>query len=325
MILDFDDSCWSHEDDDWQRSLIELLVLVALHRQHSVLATPQAMLSWCCDHLKFHVDYFKTRLASAQLRANALTIRISPTGAEEVAGAPPWSLTANAAHRLVNSPLRVVMENDRSDRKFVESTVRSFSKWCENGWITPAMGGGSAMEKDIAATSADVAAQWRTFYLFDSDRLHPSELSATWSPPAGDGCQGYAFESACTSMPRERWHRLNRRSIENYLPLAVLSAVNSAVTSALFGVSVGDMAHYYNVKKGLAGDGVSPQDPKKTVRASRSHGFWNTLPSSTIGALEMGFGSRISAEFDNVPAHHSWCADIVREMNSLADALQDAM
>jgi len=325
VILDFDDSCWAHHDDDWQRSLIELLVLLAIHEQHSLLAAPEAMLPWCSNHLVLYVDYFKTRLASAQLRANALTIRISPNGATAVASAPPWALTARAARDLVSRPLRLVLENDQSDRKFVESTVPSFSGWCVRGWIAPAMGGGSAMGKDIAATSTDIVERWRTFYLFDSDRLHPSELAGSWGPPAGDGCQGHNFESACANMPRERWHRLNRRSIENYLPQPVLNAVNSTATSALFGNSVGVMAHYYNLKKGLAGDGVSPPDPKKAVRASRCQGFWSSLTPADIAALQDGFGPGVSNEFKNVPASHPWPADVIAEMNVLADALQDAM
>jgi hypothetical protein len=321
----FDDTCWSHEDEEWGRSLIELLVLLAMHEQHSVLADPTAMLSWCSKHLKLHCDYFKTRLASAQGRANALTIQISPDGATAVTSDPPWFLTAGAACTLVSSPLRLVLENNRSDQLFVESTVSSFSNWCSRRWIAPTMGGGSEMKKDIDATSPHSVERWRTFYLFDSDRLHPVELSADWLPPAGDGCQGHTFERACANMPRERWHRLNRRSIENYLPQSVLSAANSTATAALSGSSVGIMAYFYNVKTGLSGDGVFPSDPKKTVRASRSQKFWAALPPPDITALEKGFGTKISEEFRNVPANFPWPADVIAETTILAAALQDAM
>lgn len=325
MILDFDDSCWSHDDRDWQRSLVNLLAFLDIHQQHSLLANPEAMLAWCSSHLISHLDYFKTRLASAQVRANALTIRVSPSGAAAIAAPPPWTLTAEAARDVVSRPLRLVLENDQSDRKFVESTVPSFSEWCKRGWIAPAMGGGTPMEGDIAAAAADSVGRWRTFYLFDSDRLHPSELEIGWKPPGGDGCQGYRFELACVNMPPERWHRLNRRSIENYLPHTVLNAVDSTATTSLFGSSVADMAHFYNLKKGLAGDGVHPADAKKTVRASRSKGFWGALAHADVAALQNGFGPTISNEFTNVPSNHSWPADVMAEMDSFADLLQDAM
>lgn len=325
MTLDFDDTCWSHSDADWLRSLLELLVLSVMHEQHFLLANPGAMLPWCTNYLHLYVDYFKTRLASAQPRAKSLKIQISPNGASAVAGMPPWHLTARAAGDLVRHPLQLVLENDMSDRRFLESTLPAFSVWQERRWITAAMGGGSEMEKKIKTTSNDVVGRWRTFYLFDSDRLHPSELNDGWQPPTGDGCQGYKFESACLNMPEGRWHRLNRRSIENYLPQSVLTAVNALATSVLFGQSVGKMAHYYNLKKGLAGDGVYPADQCKNVRASRSQGFWSSLPQSDIDALQNGFGSSISNEFNNVPAYHSWPDDVIDEMNALADALQDAI
>lgn len=283
------------------------------------------MLNWCTQYLNFHVDYFRTRLSSGQPRANAVTIQVSPNGSSEVTAPPPWNLTAKAAYELINRPLKLVLENDLSDRFFVESTVPLFSQWCSDGWIAPAMGGGSPMAKDITSTGADMVARWRTFYMFDSDRLHPTELSQGWTPPQGDGCQGYQFEVACSLMPIGRWHRLGRRSIENYLPESILSAKNSDTTSALLGSVIGNMAHYYNFKMGLAGDGIYPKDQKKLVRASRSHNFWSSLPQNLHDALENGFGKNIADEFKNIPQNHSWPPAVIAEMSILSDALQDAM
>ena len=325
MIVSFDDDCWSLQDDVWKRSLTEVLILLAIHQQHVVLARPNAMLAWCAENLRLYDEYFRTRLASAQSRTNSLKIKVSPTGADAVAGNPPWNLTARAARELVNRPLRLVLENDQSDRLFVESTVPSFSRWCSNGWVSPAMGGGSAMEKDIAASTSDVVAKWRTFYLFDSDRLHPSELTVGWTPPSGDGCQGHNFEVACTGLPRARWHRLERRSIENYIPQAVLQNVNPTATSTLFGASVGLMARFFNMKRGLRGDGVSPPNPNKVIRATRCRGFWSSLPAAEVTSLESGFGTDVSDEFRNVPSAHAWPEDVLHEMDALAEALQDAI
>ncbi len=325
MIVTFEDDCWSLDDDVWRRSLVEVLVLLAMRQQHSVWANPAAMLPWCGEHLRLHTDYFKVRLASAVSRANSLKISVSPTGASVVAGDPPWALTASAACELINRPLRVVLENDHSDRLFIESTVQSFSRWRANGWLTPAMGGGSAMKKDIAATAGDVVARWRTFYLFDSDRLHPSELAAGWTPPRGDSCQGHQFEVACGSIPRARWHRLERRSIENYLPAVVLQGVNAGAAATLFGASVGAMVHFYNVKQGLAGDGISPPNPTSAIRAARSQGFWTALRAAEITALETGFGPHVSNEFQNVPSAFAWPPDVLREMDGVAQALLDAI
>ena len=240
-------------------------------------------------------------------------------------GPPPWNLSAESARDLVNRPLRLVLENNESDRLFVQSTVPSFSAWCARDWIIPEMGGGAAMESEIRRISADAVGRWRTFFLFDSDRLHPAEFDEGWTPPNGDGCQGHNFEMACAAIPSERWHRLERRSIENYLPLSVLSPIEPTATTALFSAAVGRMACFYNMKKGLTGDGVSPPNPSKTVRAARSQGFWTSLTAADVQALEAGFGRHVIEEFNNVPAAQPWPADIIAEMNALADALQDAM
>lgn len=325
MILEFEDTCWTHADFEWQRSLIELLILVKRHEAHSVLAASGRMLPWCEQKLGLFADYFRTRLAAAQPRSNALKITVSPTGVAVPGGFPPWTLNAEAAAEVISRPLRLVLENDESDRRFLASTVPSFSTWCNRNWVETVMGGGSPMGGKIRAAGADVLARWRTFFVFDSDRLHPSELAVGWTPPARDSCQGHQFEVLCAAMPRERWHRLERRSIENYLPASVLQPIQASLTSTLFSPAVGIMAHFYNMKDGLRGDGISPANLNKTIRASRSQGTWTALPPTDVTVLESGFGANVAVEFANVAANHPWPSAVIAEMSLLAEALQDAM
>ena len=323
MIIEFDDGCWTEEDVEWKQGLVDLLTLLANRSQHSLVAIPALMLSWCDVYLKLHVDYFRVRLAAAQVRANAVKIYISPTGADSVEVLPPWTLKARAAYAIVNQPLRMLLENDHSDKLFVESTIPSFANWCSRGWIVPEMGGGSDMKRKILEASTDLTARWRTFYMFDSDRLHPAELGAGWSPQAPESCQGHAFEQACTQLPAGRWHRLERRSIENYLPESLLAASDATIAAALFDASVGTMAHFYNYKLGLTGDGVAPAT--KPLRAARSQGFWTALSPASITALQPGFGKKIAEAFCQLPANHTWPVAVVDEMDALSDALQDAI
>ena len=325
MILEFDDSCWTDTNADWQRSVVELLIQLKRFELHSVLANHDAMLRWCGAHIPLFQEYYKTRLASAQNRSNSLRISISPQGAQAVLGPPPWTLSAAGAADIVNRPLRLVLENDESDRCFLESIVPSFSTWCNRSWLVPEMGGGSAMGAKIKAAGANGVDRWRTFFVFDSDRLHPNELTVGWVPPNGDGCQGHQFEKYCAAIPSNRWHRLERRSIENYLPQVVLQPLNVDLTATLFSGAIGTMAHFYNMKNGLSGDGVSPVDPKKSVRASRSLGMWTGLSQNEVKYLEPGFGKDVAEEFRNVPKIHIWSTPVLTEMNRLADALQDAM
>lgn len=325
MILDFDDSCWTHANTDWQRSLIELLILVKRHESHSVLAAPSMMLPWCAEQLPLFADYFKTRLAGAQPRTKALKILVSPTGAAVPGGTPTWTLDAQATAELINRPLQLVLENDASDHRFLTSTVPSFSAWCDRGWVETAMGGGSTMGAKINVAGTDLVARWRTFFVFDSDRLHPSEFAAGWAPPGNDSCQGHQFETLCSAIPRTRWHQLKRRSIENYLPDSVLRPLDADLTATLFSDTVGQMAHFYNMKRGLKGDGISPQNPNLAARASRSQGLWSALPAVAVTALEPGYGKNVADEFRNVPTNYPWPATVIAEMSALADAIQDAI
>jgi hypothetical protein len=325
LILDLDDSCWTHADVDWQRNLIELLVLVKRHESHSVLAAPNKMLPWCAQHLPLFYDYFKTRLAAAQPRFNALKIFVSPNGQTNPGNAPPWTLQAEATAHLINQPLRLVLENDETDRRFLTSIIPSFAAWCDRGWVEPSMGGGSSMGGKITAAGNDMVTSWRTFFVFDSDRLHPSEFSTGWTPPVGDSCQGHQFETLCAVLPSVRWHQLKRRSIENYLPDVVLHPLNANLTAALYSQTVGQMAHFYNMKNGLNGDGIIPPNPISTPRAARSQGLWTALPPLAQSTLELGFGRKVADEFKNVPNHYPWSAPVVAEMAALADAIQDAI
>lgn len=327
MILEFDDACWTHDNDDWKRSLIRLLVALETREQHAVLATPNAMLIWCEQYLRLSTDYFKTRVGSAQARANALELKIHPSGANVVSGSPPWTLNADTACGVVERPLRLVVENDMSDTGFVATLIPSFPSWHSHRWVEPVMAGGNPMLAKIKAASANDVERWRTFFMFDSDRLHPDEFLPSWVPPKRplDACQGHEFETACAGMPRERWYRLRRRSIENYLPEVVLRLVDPTATDSLFSDSVGQMAHYYNMKTGLSGDGVFPANPNKSVRAARSQGFWLALPTADQRALERGYDEKIAKTFANVPLNHAWHPDVIAEMTALSDAIQDAM
>ncbi|MFG6459887.1 hypothetical protein [Roseateles sp. BYS96W] len=325
MIVDFEDACWTTGSAEWDRSLVELLVLLVKNEQHAILADSNALLLWCARCLPTHVEYFKIRLAAAQCRANSLTVYVSVGGAAAAVGAPPWILTANAAQDIVSAPLRLFLENNKSDQMFVEATIPAFAKWRDSSWVTAVMGGGTAMQGDMKLAANDDVARWRTFFLFDSDRLHPDELNPGWAPPGGDRCQGHQFESLCAGLPANRWHRLSRRSIENYLPQAVLVPLNQQLAITLSSPSVGNMVKHFNFKEGLAGDGVSPPRATHAVRASRSKGFWLALTAAEVATLQNGFGSNVSNEFSNIPANYSWSHDVVSEAASLSDALQDAL
>lgn len=325
MNIEFDDACWEHDDDDWRRSLAKLLMALEAQAQHAVLADQQGLLDWCVTYLPLFVDYFRTRLAQAQPRPKGLEVTVAPSGADLISGAPPWNLLALPTLALVTRPLRMVLENNNSDLAFIQATLPRFRTWKDKGWVVPEMGGGSAMMADIQQTAADGLLRWRTFYLFDSDRLHPDELLSGWSAPSGDGCQGYVFERACTSMPATHWHRLNRRSIENYLPMSILHTVDAGTATALADPAVGQMVNFYNMKYGNMGDSATRAKTPNSIRIARSKGFWTSLPQPLQDALGRGFGEKVSENFAHLSPTHAWPADISSEVTALEERLQDVM
>ncbi|MBK9646173.1 MAG: hypothetical protein IPO67_13650 [Deltaproteobacteria bacterium] len=178
------------------------------------------------------------------------------------------------------------MENDLSDRRFVAASIPAFQTWESSEWIEAVNGGGSHLLNIIDHVKQRPDSRWRTFFLFDSDRLHPDELSADWRLPGGDRCQGFEFERRCAeipaAMPKTRWHRLNRRSIENYLPNTLLQNVDLSAAQALASGEVGEMAKFYNMKHGPKVTPIASKDgTTNVIRRGRSKGEWERLPSDS--------------------------------------------
>lgn len=321
------DTCWNHHDSSWIHALCDLLVALGRRTHHPIAGDADRMERWCQSKIPAYVEIVRARLLGSTLRSNALQITIAPDGASAIAGSPPWTLTAGAALPLVEKPLCVFLENDESDLMFMQAMNIGIDGLIHSSAIEISHGGGSTMQAKIARAGANLQAQWRSFFIFDSDRLHPTELNPSWVPPRGDGCQGHIFETACavSNVPQSRWHMLRRRSIENYLPLAVLSARDAACAAVLSSPSVGCMLYYYNMKKGLDGDGVWPLNPSKQVRASRSCGAWSALSTADRDGLQSGFGSNVAEEFRNVGSTHRWESDILAEADVLLAALYDAL
>lgn len=321
------DAAWDVDDSSWETQLGSLLIELLQHPSHSVDADAGLLLKWCDRRIPLYVEELRALLLRSNPRANACEFTVQPDGSAQLVGSPPWRLTAAAAFPLVRQPLRLFLENDDADWSFLCSVVTSIASLKARAALEVMHGGGSDLLRKIADAGADHMKRWRSFFMFDSDRLHPDELAEGWTAPSGDGCEGYQFQVACTEadIPRSRWHMLRRRSIENYLPESVLSQEKPDCASVLFSTRVGEMRHYYNVKKGLKHDGIWPPDPKKTVRASRSLSRWDALSPEDKNFLQAGFGPTVADRFKTLPRAQRWDADILAEGEAIASALLDAI
>lgn len=200
--------------------------------------------------------------------------------------APDWTLPipvlpVSVACRLLDMPLRLLLENRRNDGNFLRAMApphlrKRFTACEDSGWIERVHGGGleemlHRIEED-AKTPMD---RLRLWVMYDSDarrRFDPDnpEAAAPWGPATTSIAVGKACDSAGIHA-----HRLWRRAMENYLPAEVLHAwawnndkrrkirEKRAKKVRTFLAMSPEQRHYFNMKEGITGDegsgrGVSP-------------------------------------------------------------------
>lgn len=329
MKVIIEKDCWTRKDTEWRADLVGLLDALRVHKQHSVQARVDSLKEWCAKEAPSLLGSLLSRVNQSQPRADAVELRVHPDGVTSVASDPPWRLHATTAASLVRQPLQLYVENDEHDANFLRAVLPELTQWESAKLIKLEHGGGSEMTRKVERVASDRTARWRSFFLFDSDRLHPDELDPGWRKPGGDGCQGWSTQQACknANLPHSCWHQLNRRSIENYLPQSLLSQRDSSRADALFSPEVGPMQHYYNMKQGFLGDlftqgNINTPNP---IRAGRSKGFWEELPASLQRDLGRGFGGDVATLFQQDLSGHHWPSDVRAEIDHLHAALLDSL
>lgn len=329
MKVIIEKECWTCDDAEWRADLVGLLDALRVHKQHSVQTRVDSLKEWCVEEAPSLLGSLLGRVNQSQPRADAVELRVHPDGVESVEHDPPWRLHAKTAASLVRQPLQLYLENVKNDANFLRAVLPELAQWESAKLLKLEHGGGSDMTTTIKDVALNGAARWRTFFLFDSDRLHPDELAPGWSAPSRDGCEGWQMHQALENakMPPSRRHQLNRRSIENYLPQSLLSQRDATRAEALHSSAVGRMSWFFNMKKGFQHDLFIKGDPERPnhIRAARSRGFWTSLPEEIQAALRQGFGDDVATLFPQVPPDHAWPPDVRDEVAKLHIALLDAL
>ena len=225
-----------------------------------------------------------------------------PRGAEVrvVAGATRWGdvpeLRMVDALDLLTEPLRIWVENSASDRGFLWFVVgpelrKTLSNAERRGWLSVMMGGGGTLYAQIRRLRGpqEAGRRWRSWAMFDSDRLSAIDRDA----------KSTRLETLCTRVLPGRFWALERRSIENYLPvrtMALWAAEGGGAPSRkrLFDawrVLPTDAAWYFNMKHGIRGDADHDR---------RAAAVWQgSLPTEQLHVLEGGFGEHVADRFVN--------------------------
>lgn len=208
------------------------------------------------------------------------TTRTGPQAASTVAtitvvtSPTDWSkarLSPDHATRILQRPLKLLVENSRNDRAFLlclaePSSRRQLDRALLEGWIEFEMGGGitEIHQRVLELTQRDdptaMIERARLWVMFDrdaheQDRGRESEDSRRLREAAAQ---------ISTPWPL-RAHQLERRSIENYVPLATIhrwwrgrgsakDAGNRAERVEAFGKQPPRIRNNFNMKWGLLGD-----------------------------------------------------------------------
>jgi hypothetical protein len=276
---------------------LELLALFAVcaGRRHMLILNPrskQQVNAWMDAHFKPQSALRRRVHQVLEINLRKLS-NVSPDGAQitVVSGPTDWGharLEPRHAVRLLQRPLRLLVENSRNDGAFLRlmaepSDRRHLDEALRSGWIEYEMGGGlpeiNHRLRRLAEASDDstMMERARLWAMFDrdahrDDRSRESENS------------GLVREHA--ARIRTPWplvaHQLERRAIENYVPARTLRGwwcgqaetpkqkinrrqlVDAFLTEGPAGLPAKARRHY-NMKQGLLND----VDKKRREEISR--------------------------------------------------------
>jgi hypothetical protein len=221
-------------------------------------------------------------------------MRVTAQGSADWSAAVPNLALADAAIYL-GQPFRAVLEDWRSDRAFLNAVAQpEFRKALVDlerlGGLTFENGGGISNQtvKLRADGQGGPREASRIWAMFDSDALCPGMPS------------GQAVHAAQVCIDNAiAFHRLERRSIENYLPKDELRgwafsrakgiAERRRVFEAFLELS-DDQRYHFNFKAGFHGD--ESRDDRANVGS-----LYDGLAPGARAALQTGFGAHIAEIF----------------------------
>lgn len=212
------------------------------------------------------------------------SLRITEDPASDWSANPPC-VSLEVALPLLRAPLRVLVENRQNDGAFLQTVAprpwrEKLRQAIQRRWIELEHGGGADMQARLATLTREEAL--RLWAMFDSDAREPgkpSELS----------------ERLCGTCHQQKvpYHRLQRRSIENYLPVKALESwaytggrnrrSSRRRIVAAFSHMQPEQRHHYNMKGGFErdrrspGSKIPPMYDEHLENPDLQHGFGNDI------------------------------------------------
>ncbi|MBF0178951.1 MAG: hypothetical protein HQM03_02865 [Magnetococcales bacterium] len=298
---------------------LHLLMIFACQGRHEIIFDPPDSINIWLDQLDYNTKEIYKKIYNKIIKLILSTPNIIPsvyitTTPNDNPQTPRHGLSLDQALHLLNEPLGVMVENADNDWAFLLGILpteirKKVIDAEEKGWLICLHGGGSTLERQLEKRAKNPNKRWRTFVLFDSDRLHPDELQPEWQPPNRQTCQAYWIEQQLAiSYPGQYW-RLNRRSIESYMPhdrLQRASRQNQNIhadAADAFRRLSRDGQRHFNIKKGFAGD----DNPENRHRCRE---LYDNVNDDDRTALARGFlGSLANHYQDAIEQEFNWDED----------------
>jgi len=280
MIVAFAPEVWAENSASDPLGLIEVLAACA-HGRHLPLL-PRARSdrpsvdTWIAHQIEATSALRKrlgriveeARRRAPQAPGGAAKITVVESALDPLRG----HLGARDAARLLQRPLKLLVENARNDRAFLRAVVepgarKELDKALERGWAEFEMGGGIGEIKRRLEQLRDsdelpeLIARARLWVMFDRDADPKDRRSES---PASREVRELAAELQ-TPWPLHA-HQLRRRAIENYVPVSAIrrwwtyydlkkGALEARQARAeAFGALDPEIRRSFNMKKGLCGD-----------------------------------------------------------------------
>jgi hypothetical protein len=224
---------------------------------------------------------------------------------------PVPTVTLEDSLKALSEKLAILVENSTNDWNFLLGIMSPMDRkliqdYVALGWAEPLHGGGDTLGKLLDDRIQVPWSCFRTFVMFDSDRLHPDEFRTNWTTlrdgrrPAS--CHAYEWERKAKQHIPHRYWMLQRRYIESYIPRGELrigkekKATDEAV-DAFFAMSQA-ARWYYNMKEGFAKDAGRDDSERsrdlyanvaEVHRAVLNQGFGNTLARHYSASIDKDF------------------------------------
>ena len=219
--------------------------------------------------------FTKTAYYPKNMHGKLLTITIKDTGISDLQPAH--------AKKCLEAPAYVLVENSESDGSFLDAMISCFNRQqlqdaqTEVWWHYEHLGGFGEIEKRLNELLGRTIGPPRIFVVADSDSEYPGYVSPS-AATIRKTCEKYNIPFAI----------LNKRKIENYIPLSLLHYANNITTFRAFKKLTQEQRDYYEMKHGfrLAANG------KIEISATQS-GLYAGIHKHVRRNLCGGFGKNV--------------------------------